>query len=533
MDRTSLTRSAWHAGSLLSFSALSGTTDYHESLVLRTTSSPVGLEIKFPEAGRLTFDAPPTGDVLLTSQFFNFGTSAGQTQGVLLDAFHLLLDGPCSFETSGTSFQKLCIGSRLLLGVKSRFNPELIDSDIQARIDSCNIWSAYEAVTHRPTFPAHARRTAFTALSIMWSQICSPQGEIRHRWSTPDRWPHKDMWLWDSAFHAIGWRHIDPALARDIIQAVFDTQRDDGFIALRMSPKGIAADVTQPPILAYAAFQVYLSEPASVWLKDVYPKLCRYVEWDLANRDQDGAGLVEWVITEHLNCRSGESGMDNSPRFDRATHVDAVDFNAFLALECETLAKISSLLGNKEGEAKWKNEHSRLCTLINERLWSSEKGFYGDYNLESGALSPVLSSAGFLPLVCGAASQEQAACLAAKLQDPEMFGTPFPVPAIPRIDTASYSKDMWRGPVWINMNWLIIQGLKRYGFLDLANHITQQTSGKSNANASTTVRFSSTMTTKTKSIHPSFSVRASAIPQRVLCSKSSMTSAGRQLSTWT
>jgi putative isomerase len=43
-----------------------------------------------------------------------------------------------------------------------------------------------------------------------------------------------------------------------------------------------------------------------------------------------------------------------------------------------------------------------------------------------------------------------------------MFGTVFPVPSIAACDTRHYAKDMWRGPTWVNINWLIARGLERY-----------------------------------------------------------------------
>lgn len=60
------------------------------------------------------------------------------------------------------------------------------------------------------------------------TQVYSPEGRIHHRWTTPDRWPHRQMWLWDSAFHAIDWWHIDLALAQEAILAAFDMQAPDG-----------------------------------------------------------------------------------------------------------------------------------------------------------------------------------------------------------------------------------------------------------------------------------------------------------------
>jgi neutral trehalase len=163
--------------------------------------------------------------------------------------------------------------------------------------------------------------------------------------------------------------------------------------------------------------------------------------------------------------------MDNSPRFDRAARLDAVDFSALLASECEALARIArSLRKRKEADA-WSAEHERIRAAINRLMWSEEQAFYLDVDVETGRRSPVLASSGFLPLVCGAPDREQATRLIAHLRDPAMFGTPLPVASVAAADTEHYSKDMWRGPVWMNVNWLIAAGLDRYGRQDLACEI--------------------------------------------------------------
>jgi len=282
------------------------------------------------------------------------------------------------------------------------------------------------------------------------------------------------MWLWDSAFHAIGWRHIDPDVARDSILAVLDMQAPDGFIAHMMDPIGTSR-ITQPPVLALGAKLVHDVAPDDGWIEDIYPKLGAYVEWDMANRDRDGAGLVEWEIEGDPQCRSGESGMDNSPRFDTATLMDAVDFNSFLALECEILAEFATSLDLQADAAKWKSRHAHLCRLVADRLWSKESRFFVDYDIERQEPSAVLASSGFLPLICGAAFQAQAIRLAECLVDPAMFGTAFPVPSIAAQDTHHYAKDCWRGPVWVNINWLIARGLDRYGLGDVAAALRSQT----------------------------------------------------------
>ena len=38
-------------------------------------------------------------------------------------------------------------------------------------------------------------------------------------------------------------------------------------------------------------------------------------------------------------------------------------------------------------------------------------------------------------------------------------------------------KKYWRGPVWINLNWMIYKGLKLYGYTEIAQRIKSETIG--------------------------------------------------------
>ncbi len=88
-------------------------------------------------------------------------------------------------------------------------------------------------------------------LSVMKTQLYSPEVDFPTIWSTPDRLPHKHLWLWDSVFHALGHRHIDNALAEDLIRAIWAHQGEDGFIP-HMATVGGCSHITQPPVLGWA-----------------------------------------------------------------------------------------------------------------------------------------------------------------------------------------------------------------------------------------------------------------------------------------
>ena len=98
-----------------------------------------------------------------------------------------------------------------------------------------------------------------------------------------------------------------------------------------------------------------------------------------------------------------------------------------------------------------------------------------DYDVAANRRTDIMANSGFLPLYCGAATTEQAAKMVEHLTNPETFGTPLRIPTIAKKNVQAYKKDMWRGPVWININYLISLGLQRYGYHDLARSIMQDT----------------------------------------------------------
>jgi hypothetical protein len=318
----------------MAFSGLDGKTDYNNGLVLRTAFDYDGFDIKLPENGgsiKLKDFNPRNCDITLTGDYFTLGNA----KGVFVNAWHLLLEGDIQLEVDN-SLKTISTGNLTLLGIREHFNPEFIECSIDGFIAERR--KQLDKFPVPENIPGNSKRTLFKAYSQLRTQFCTPEGIIRKIWTTPDRWPHRRMWLWDSVFHAAGIRHLDVKLARDILSAMLECAREDGFIPLDAAPDRINRS-TQPPVLALGVKLVQEKEADTEWLKACYPYLKGYIEWNLKNRDSNGSGLVEWHIEANENCRSGESGMDNSPRFDAATQLEAVDFNAFLSMECELLAE--------------------------------------------------------------------------------------------------------------------------------------------------------------------------------------------------
>jgi hypothetical protein len=324
----------------------------------------------------------------------------------------------------------------------------------------------FERVPLLPGASDDRQRAFAKACSVLKVNLESPQSEIPLRYGVPDRAPHRWMWLWDAAFHAFGYAQLDLRLARETLLAALSKVREDGFLPHRMAPERAGdSGITQPPLLGWAVWSLHQMQPDREFLAAAYPRLSRYLNWDLRNRDRDGDGLLEWAAPD-------ESGMDNSPRFDAGVEFAAVDFNAFAAAEAGFLADIAQAIGKPEEAGQWRAEQQRMAGAIQSSLWCEEDGLYYD-RAPGGELVRIKTCASFAPLFAGIASQQQARRLVERLGDPDQFWPAFPVPSV-ALDEPRFSDDMWRGPTWMNYNFLIIHGLRRYGYSDLAAELAER-----------------------------------------------------------
>jgi neutral trehalase len=154
--------------------------------------------------------------------------------------------------------------------------------------------------------------------------------------------------------------------------------------------------------------------------------------------------------------------MDNSPRFDTRDPLIAIDFCCFMANDVRHMKLMADELGLAEDAAFYQNWFEQIAKDTNELLWVEEDGFYFDFNIPKQEIHKVWSVASFLPLFAGICNEAQVEKLVKHLQDPETFGTPFPIPSVARNDV-TFGSDMWRGPVWINFNYMVAEGLANYG----------------------------------------------------------------------
>ncbi|MCR4333721.1 MAG: hypothetical protein NUV60_01720 [Patescibacteria group bacterium] len=326
---------------------------------------------------------------------------------------------------------------------------------------------------------------------------------------SPDSYPYQ--WLWDSCFHAIVLAKSEPEAAMEELRALVSKQLPDGMIPhiiywvpgdLHRYEWGLdgTSALTQPPMLAYAVWEIYKETHDDAFLAELYPALMRYYEYLIDKRDPRDHHLAGIINPD-------ESGEDNSPRFDEVLHVPSgislgdhlarrlelvdanrtcnfdaescmkkyfwvkdVPFNAILVENLRTLEHISSLLGKEDGEHFCKLNIELISTAMRDRLF--ENGVFLSAASSEYVPLRVATWAYFAPLFADLYTPEEARALVDKeLLNEDTFWAPHGVRTVSKKEKAYRPDGYWRGSVWMAPHWFIYKGLMRYGFTEEAQLI--------------------------------------------------------------
>lgn len=284
--------------------------------------------------------------------------------------------------------------------------------------------------------------------------------------------------------------------------------------------------ISQPPMLAEAI--VRIGEKMELidrrhWYRQVFPALLSYHQWLYTDRDPHGEGLtlqihpwetgfdntppwmyelhehlLPWWIRilqkTHLETVTGWFRRDTRfvPSEQRFTNTDvlalydaqrrlrrkAYDIDRILdhsLFAIEDLAYNSILIRANEhllqiAKSIRATVPPELLTSIEltrktlEELWDPYTEQYYSRDFVTHKLIKVPSIAALLPLYAGSVSKERAATLVKSIENEHIFGPPYPVPSAPLNSPWFNPERYWQGPTWFNTNWLIADGLRRYGY---------------------------------------------------------------------
>jgi neutral trehalase len=183
---------------------------------------------------------------------------------------------------------------------------------------------------------------------------------------------------------------------------------------------------------------------------------------------------VEGLALFDVQRRLRRKNYDFSKYIDHALFViEDLSFNCILIRANQHLRDIATTIG-KELPSELESFISKSEHALNE-LWDDYAQEYFSRDFVSHRLIKVSSIATLLPLYAGCITKERAHKLVSLLENEHRFGPAYPVPSVPLDSPWFLERRYWQGPTWINTNWLIIDGLKRYGYHDHAAALQEST----------------------------------------------------------
>lgn len=292
-----------------------------------------------------------------------------------------------------------------------------------------------------------------------------------------------EMYYWDSYFMVQGMFDAEhKKLVLGILENLLYLQQRFGVIpnASRMYLMGRS----QPPFLTSFIFDVYdaykmdkkwlqkaiavaQDEYKTVWMGTAKP-----------NHRSVYQGLSRYYDINYLHdLAEAESGWDMTPRFNRkALNYLPVDLNALLYKYEMDFARAAEIAGDKRAAGEWKTAARHRKQTMDTLMWSNLRGLYFDYDYVKEKRGSVASLAAFYPLWVGMVDDAQAKQLVKALRRFEHKG------GLATTDTQQLNQmvpgkmpTQWAYPNgWAPLQYLIIQGLRRYNYHADANRIAKK-----------------------------------------------------------
>lgn len=329
------------------------------------------------------------------------------------------------------------------------------------------------------------RRCVWTLYHNVIDTKNAPWGDSRG--IAPSIEKYDGVWNWDSAFHAMALRRWDMKLAREQLDIMLKTQLPDGRISDSYYTNGkIVKECSKPPVWAWVYMLMDQTDPNDAELARVYD---HFIKWEgfwrekrkdkslfYFDADEDGEsyrGAQESREQMRAMFAKFESGMDTSARWanNDVNQIWAIDLNCYLALYYRALTYMSNRLNKTENAAHFAACERALAEAINEYLWDEENGRYIDAYRSTNAFSSVFTPMSYLPLFAGIAPSDRAERMAAHAADEALF---YPgMPCCAYNDPSYRSNIYWEGPTWINLDYMMLKGLKNYGYGKLAEELRQ------------------------------------------------------------
>ncbi|MFH1197177.1 MAG: trehalase family glycosidase [bacterium] len=317
-------------------------------------------------------------------------------------------------------------------------------------------------------------------------------------------WGHGHQVLHES-LSMLAYVYLDPVSAQSSQYVYIEQQRDDGLIAYRHGPRGMQdyphfskelnkeVSTTSAPFFNWINWEIYQTSKDKKFLEDAYRSGVKYVNWLIENRDLDKDGTFEWGpygIIENVRDWYNAVFQVSAERFldvdkeDISDELECLDLTLMMIKEMRSLSEIANELKLGDESIEWKKRADATSQLVNERMWDDSSKFYYSINKVDHSFKFLtrdlrrMEIIGFLALWAEVASKERADELIKHLLNPEKFWRKYGIPTLaaddpwftPYVDYCC----KWNGPVWLLWDYMVLDGLKKYGYDEIADQLADK-----------------------------------------------------------
>lgn len=330
-----------------------------------------------------------------------------------------------------------------------------------------------------------------------------PDGLLKYKFIVPGSCYSNSLWDWDSWLTNIALRAF---VKEDIseyekgcVLNFLDHIGEDGRMPIFITPQkewynydgNPETNVHKPCLAQHAAFIVKSNNSDIEWLRPHFDKLLKFIDY-YYNNQRHSTGLYFWIN----DCAIG---VDNDP----ATYYRPAKSSASIYLNCMMYKELCDVcyLGDLLGVdiAFYKQEAENLKAAVQQHCYDEKDGMYysADLNLvpvdpnstlHSGAprhwdslIQRIGCWSGFMAMWAGIATEEQASRMVKEnLLDEKAFWAPCGVRTLSKYEKMyaikkSGNPSCWLGPIWGISNYMVFDGLVKYGFTDEAKQLAQRT----------------------------------------------------------
>lgn len=215
------------------------------------------------------------------------------------------------------------------------------------------------------------------------------------------------------------------------------------------------------------------------YAKQIYPYLQNHYEW--FRESQKGA--IRQYEREAFSKKEGyrwrgrtpdhclASGLDDYPRASMPHPGELhVDLLSWIGMMTRSMRDIASIIGQKEDVEAYTQIDDAIVRNLEDLHWNSEEKSFCDLTVDEYEESQFECHKGyvslmpfFVKLLSGKHHSEQLKAILDTIHDPEQLWSSFGIRSLSMADEYFGTKEnYWRGPVWINMNYMALDALMYY-----------------------------------------------------------------------